>query len=128
MRIVVGVVTLLSAYFHDPRRARTQQKKQRSARQRRHKLALANRGHPWSSRGSRGKAMNWLLSAGEIFAGVALFAGTAVVVALLRPPAGQLQERLIVRFPGAWIVVGLLLTLSFATSVALLAVGTGILR
>ena len=32
------------------------------------------------------------------------------VVMLLRPLAGQQQERLIVSFPGAWIIVGLPLT------------------
>ena len=71
--------------------------------------------------------MNWLVSGSEILAGVALMAVVVVVVMLLRPREG-LQEKLIVRFPGAWIVVGLLLTFSFGTSIALIAVGIGILR
>lgn len=67
--------------------------------------------------------MQWLLSSGEIVAGVALFVGLIVVVSLLRPPNGELQERAIVRFPLAWIIVGLPLTFAFGLSVALVAIG-----
>ena len=71
--------------------------------------------------------MNWLIGAGEATAGVVILSATAIAIALLRPGQG-LQERTIVSFPGAWIVVGLLLTFSFGTSVALIALGTGLLR
>jgi hypothetical protein len=71
--------------------------------------------------------MNWLVRGSEIIAGGALLASTVVMIVLLRPPAGQLQERLIVRFPGAWIIVGLPLTAMIATGVALIMIGTGIL-
>lgn len=67
--------------------------------------------------------MQWLLSGGEIVAGVALFVGLVVLLALLRPPKGSLQERVIVRFPLAWIIVGLPLTFAFGLSVALIAIG-----
>ena len=53
--------------------------------------------------------------------GVVWFAANVIVLVLLR--AGDGREKLIVRFPGAWIVVGLLLTFSFGASVALIAVG-----
>jgi hypothetical protein len=72
--------------------------------------------------------MAWLVSGGEIVAGIALFAGLVFLITLLRPPKGTLQERLIVRFPGAWIMVGLPLTFAFGVSIALIAVGTGILH
>jgi len=72
--------------------------------------------------------MNWLLSGWEIVSGLALFVGLVVVLALLRPSPGQLQERYIVRFPGAWIIVGLSMTFAFGASVALIAVGAGVLR
>jgi hypothetical protein len=71
--------------------------------------------------------MNGLIGATEIVAGVALLVVTSAVIMLLRPRDG-LQERLIVRFPGAWIVVGLPLTFLIGTSIALIAVGTGLLR
>jgi hypothetical protein len=71
--------------------------------------------------------MQWLIQGGEIVAGVGLFALLVFVVMLLRPPAGSLEERAIVRFPGAWIIVGLALTFAFGTSFALIAVGLGIL-
>ena len=71
--------------------------------------------------------MQWLIQGGEIVAGVGLFAVLAFVVMLLRPPAGTLQERAIVRFPGAWIIVGLALTFAFGFSFALVAVGLGVL-
>jgi hypothetical protein len=67
--------------------------------------------------------MQWLLSGGEIVVGVALFVGLVVLVALLRPPNGALQERAIVRFPLAWIIVGLPLTFAFGLSAALIAIG-----
>ncbi len=66
--------------------------------------------------------MNWLIGGGEILAGVSLLVGTSAVIMFLRPRDG-LQERLIVRFPGAWIVGGLPLTVLIGTSVALIAVG-----
>ena len=72
--------------------------------------------------------MDQLLHGSEIVAGLALLVGLVVVIVLLRPPGGSLQERTIVSFPGAWIVVGLPLTFAFGASVALIAVGTGILR
>ena len=65
--------------------------------------------------------MQWLLSSGEIVAGVALFVSLVVVLSLLRPPNGALQERAIVRFPLAWIIVGLPLTFAFGLSVALVS-------
>jgi hypothetical protein len=72
--------------------------------------------------------MDQLLHGGEIVAGLALFAGLVVVIALLRPPRGTLQERVIVSFPGAWVLVGLPMTFAFGLSIALIAVGTGVLR
>jgi hypothetical protein len=72
--------------------------------------------------------MSWLWAGGEIAAGIALFVATVAMIVLLRPPAGQHQERLIVRFPGAWVIVGLPLTFSFGLSVALIAIGTLTLR
>jgi hypothetical protein len=72
--------------------------------------------------------MNWLLAGGEIVAGVGLFVGLMTLVFFLRPPRGSLQERAIVRFPGAWIVVGLSLTFAFGFSIALVALGLGILQ
>jgi len=71
--------------------------------------------------------MNWLISGSEIVAGVVLLVATSAVIMFLRPRDG-LQERLIVRFPGAWIVVGLPLTMLIGTSIALIAVGVGILH
>ena len=72
--------------------------------------------------------MDLLLHGGEVVAGLALFVGFVFVIALLRPPRGTLQERLIVRFPGAWIIVGLPMTFVFGLAIALVAVGTGVLR
>ena len=72
--------------------------------------------------------MNWLLAGGEVVAGLALLVGLVVAIAVLRPPRGTLQERVLVSFPGAWIVVGLPLTFAFGTAVALIAVGTGVLH
>ena len=48
--------------------------------------------------------------------GIIWFVANVVILKLLRPPAGQMQERSIVRFPGAWIIVGLPFTLSFGAS------------
>jgi hypothetical protein len=67
--------------------------------------------------------MQWLLSGGEIVAGIALFVGSIIVLSLLRPPKGTLQARGIVNFPLAWLIVGLPLTFAFGLSVALVAVG-----
>jgi hypothetical protein len=74
-----------------------------------------------------GKAMSWLVGGSEVALGIALFVGLSFLVAVLRP-RGTLQERRIVSFPGAWIVVGLPLTAGFAVAIALVAVGLGILR
>jgi hypothetical protein len=71
--------------------------------------------------------MSWI-SGGEIVAGVALLVGLVFLIALPRPPHGTRQERLILRFPGAWIIVGLLLTFAFGLSFALIALGAGVLR
>jgi hypothetical protein len=67
--------------------------------------------------------MQWLLSGGEIATGIALFVGLVVLITLLRPPKDTLQERAIVSFPLAWIIVGLPLTFAFGLSVALIAIG-----
>jgi hypothetical protein len=72
--------------------------------------------------------MSWLISGGEIAFGIALFVGLIFVIAVLRPPTGTLQERLIVSFPGAWIIVGLPLTFAFGLAVSLIVIGTGALR
>ena len=53
--------------------------------------------------------------------GMVWLAANVFLVMLLLAPAGQLQERRIVRFPGAWIIVGLPLTLSFGASALLTA-------
>jgi hypothetical protein len=71
--------------------------------------------------------MNGLIGGSEVLAGVSLLVATVAVVLFLRPREG-LQERAIMRFPGAWIVVGLPLTFLVGTSIALIAVGTGVLR
>jgi hypothetical protein len=71
--------------------------------------------------------MNWLIGGSEILLGVGLLAAGVATIVVLRPREG-LQERLIVRFPGAWIAVGLPLTFLIGTSVALIAVGVGVLR
>ena len=55
--------------------------------------------------------------------GVVWLAVNIYLVLLLRPGNGQ--ERLIVRFPGAWIIVGLPLTFSFGASVALIVTSLG---
>jgi hypothetical protein len=70
--------------------------------------------------------MNWLIAGSEALAGVLLLAGAVATIWLLRPDG--LQEKRIVRFPGAWIVVGLALTFWVGTSIALIAVGSGILH
>jgi hypothetical protein len=74
--------------------------------------------------------MNWntLVHGSEVVAGVALFVGLVVLIWSLSPPAGQLQERRIVSFPGAWIIVGLPLTFGFGISVALVAVGLSLIK
>ena len=51
--------------------------------------------------------------------GAALLPTGVLAVFLLRPKSGK--ERPIVRFPGAWIVIGLLLTFWIATGMTLLA-------
>ena len=71
--------------------------------------------------------MNWLIGGSEILLGVALLAAAVAAIVVLRPREG-LQERFIVRFPGAWIAVGLPLTFLIGTSVALIAIGVGVLR
>lgn len=67
--------------------------------------------------------MRWFIGGGEIVAGLALFAGLVMLFRILRPPKGTIQERAILRFPLAWLFVGLPLTIAFATSVAFIAVG-----
>lgn len=72
--------------------------------------------------------MNWLVGGSEIALGVALFVGLVFLIAVLRPSRGTLDARRVVSFPGAWILVGLPLTFAFGASMALIAIGTGILR
>ncbi|NJO22099.1 MAG: hypothetical protein HC868_03095 [Sphingomonadales bacterium] len=60
--------------------------------------------------------------------GLALFVGLSFLIVALRPPKATLQERRIVSFPGAWILVGLPMTAGFAAAMGLIAVGLGILR
>jgi hypothetical protein len=67
--------------------------------------------------------MTWLIGGSEIVMGIALLVGLVMVIAFLRPPRATMQERLILRAPGAWIVVGLSLTIGFAASIALIVVG-----
>jgi hypothetical protein len=71
---------------------------------------------------------NWLLAGGEVVTGASLLVGVSFLVAILRPPQGALQERAVVSFPAAWIIVGLTLTAAYACSIALVLVGLGILR
>jgi hypothetical protein len=71
--------------------------------------------------------MNWLIGGSEVVSGIALLVATGAAIGFLRP-RNSLQERLIVRFPGAWIVVGLSMTILIATSVALIAIGASDLR
>ena len=72
--------------------------------------------------------MGWLVGGSEVALGCVLLVGLSFLVLALRPPSGTLEERRIVSFPGAWIVVGLPLTAVFATAIALIAVGLGVLR
>jgi hypothetical protein len=51
--------------------------------------------------------------------GAVMLAAGILVLVLLRPRDGK--ERLVVRFPGAWIVVGLMLTFWIGGSVAIMA-------
>lgn len=67
--------------------------------------------------------MSWLIGGSEITSGIALFVGLVALMIWLRPPRGTLQEHRIVRFPGAWIVVGLPVTFAFAFSVTLVVMG-----
>ena len=73
-------------------------------------------------------SMSWLSAVGEVAGGIAILVGLVSLIVFLRPPPGSLKERLIVSFPGAWIIVGLPLTAGIATGLALIAVGLGILR
>ncbi len=70
--------------------------------------------------------MNWLIGGSEVLVGVLLLAGAVTTIWLLRPDG--LQEKRIVRFPGAWIVVGLPLTFWVGASIALILVGSGLLH
>jgi hypothetical protein len=72
--------------------------------------------------------MQWLVGGSEIVAGVTLFIGWVFLILFLRPPQGTLQERLIISFPGAWIIVGLPMAMMFGVSIALVATGIGVLR
>lgn len=58
--------------------------------------------------------------------GLGWFAANVFVFLLLR--ARDQRERAIIRFPGAWIPVGLLLTSSFAGSIAVVLLSLGLLR
>lgn len=62
----------------------------------------------------------------RVLLGLCWLVANVLVIVLLRPNDGR--EVAIVRFPGAWISVGLLLTTSFGASIALIAVGMGLLR
>ena len=53
--------------------------------------------------------------------GAGLVVATILIIMLLRPRNGR--EKPIIRLPGMWIVLGLLLTLSTGTGVALLVTG-----
>jgi hypothetical protein len=57
----------------------------------------------------------------RILIGAGLIVGTILLVMFLRPKDGR--ERPIVRLPGMWIVLGLLLTFSTGTGVAVLVSG-----
>ncbi len=57
----------------------------------------------------------------RIALGAILLVAAVLVILSLRPT--DRQEKPIVRWPGAWIVVGLLLTLWVGTAVALIATG-----
>jgi hypothetical protein len=72
--------------------------------------------------------MNWLIGGSEIVVGAGLFLGLVLLIASLRPPRGTMQERLIVSFPGAWIIVGLPITFAFGLSVALIVLGVLAMR
>jgi len=58
--------------------------------------------------------------------GLVILAVTVVLIMLLRPRDGK--ERWLVRLPGMWIVLGLLLTVSATTGVALILTGAGLLH
>lgn len=53
--------------------------------------------------------------------GIGLLLANVIALTFLRPRNGQ--ERWLVRFPGAWIIVGLLLTISFACAAGLILTG-----
>jgi hypothetical protein len=57
--------------------------------------------------------------------GACLLVATSLLVVALRPRDGK--EKRLVRLPGMWILLGLLLTTSFGAGIALLAMGVGIL-
>jgi hypothetical protein len=67
--------------------------------------------------------MQWLLSGGEIMAGIALFVGSVTCFHSCARHREPLQARGIVSFPLAWLIVCLPLTFAFGLSVALVAVG-----
>jgi hypothetical protein len=58
--------------------------------------------------------------------GMGVLTATTVVWWLLLPRNGK--ERWLVRLPGMWIVLGLLLTISATTGIALVLTGTGLLH
>jgi hypothetical protein len=58
--------------------------------------------------------------------GIAIVAATVLLLMLLRPRDGK--ERWLVRLPGMWIVLGLTLTISATTGVALILTGVGLLH
>ncbi len=53
--------------------------------------------------------------------GVGLLTVSVIIVLLLRPNKGR--ERRFIQLPGMWIVLGLLLTFSIGTAVALIVTG-----
>jgi hypothetical protein len=57
----------------------------------------------------------------KMLIGAVLLAVGIALVLMLRPTGNQ--ERLIVRFPGAWILVGLLLTFWIGAAVSLIVTG-----
>ena len=57
----------------------------------------------------------------KMLIGAVLLAAGIALILLLKPRGSQ--ERVIVRFPGAWILVGLLLTFWIGTAVSLIVTG-----
>jgi hypothetical protein len=62
----------------------------------------------------------------RVLLGLIVLAATIFLIVLLRPREGK--ERWLVGLPGMWIVLGLLLTVSATTGVALMLTGFGLLH